>query len=562
MKFNHHRPTTTSGRILSFCLLLGRVANTWWWTFLLLAPLQMREVASWSSFQIRGQSRTNTHKNVHNQQHVRQQNVRSSPWQLHDQTQSSASTGDASAAAPPDIELHAIAFSGLTAEEFQILKEMVETACWEGIERLVACNSTSLIWQDEAPSQSPRMNGALGRVLLLHTNLDDESIEMIESAIGEQMDGLLYSEPAVLTQPVLVKLQNPTFPTFWDVSATDGGGNSDGEDRANDSLQLLMEQELDMYELNKAVIDDPVENNPTDDEKGACPTIHVELDAAHVTDAYSSTTWLDTSTVLVFDDLVNDDLRQRLLSVVLGPTAKDWNDIQEGPDPKRWVRGGLLDTPSDEEEIPTPVVETESTTTCWGLRDEAVEEICFEKHDAIDEFEKILSEKVFPQFIVSRLPEAVFGACVSPLTANAPTHGDHFDYHIDGDPNLTPPSPWTDVYGRYPNRLKGKPRFMSCLIYLNDEWDANEWGAPTRFLDLPTDQSYDVFPKPGRCVIMDQDVSHTVVAPNTSADKRPRYSMVWKLILHPKEDLQEMTSLAVYRKWPEPILFGSAKSHM
>ena len=159
---------------------------------------------------------------------------------------------------------------------------------------------------------------------------------------------------------------------------------------------------------------------------------------------------------------------------------------------------------------------------------------------------------------MTRLPEAVFGSTVSPLTANAPTSQDTFQYHIDGDPNLTPPSPWTDIYGRYPNRIQGKPRFMSCLLYLNDEWH-DDWGAPTRFLDLPTDQYYEVLPRPGRCVLMDQDVTHTVVAPNESAGRnRPRYSLVWKLVLHPKVVDQDMTNLAGNRNWPLSTLFGSA----
>mmetsp|Transcript_23521 Transcript_23521/g.30691 ORF Transcript_23521/g.30691 Transcript_23521/m.30691 type:complete len:102 (-) Transcript_23521:109-414(-) len=99
---------------------------------------------------------------------------------------------------------------------------------------------------------------------------------------------------------------------------------------------------------------------------------------------------------------------------------------------------------------------------------------------------------------------------------------------------------------------------MSCLLYLNDEWNEEEWGAPTKFLDIPTNTSYEVLPRPGRCILMDQDVSHTVVAPNEAAGKRPRYSLVWKLILHPKEPDQDMDNLAGGRVWPEPILFGSA----
>lgn len=82
---------------------------------------------------------------------------------------------------------------------------------------------------------------------------------------------------------------------------------------------------------------------------------------------------------------------------------------------------------------------------------------------------------------------------------------------------------------------------LSCLVYLNDEWDEKEWGAPTRFLDPPTKETIDVLPKPGRCLIMDQDISHTVVAPNVEAGKRARYSLVWKLVLHPTDEGQVST---------------------
>ena len=100
-------------------------------------------------------------------------------------------------------------------------------------------------------------------------------------------------------------------------------------------------------------------------------------------------------------------------------------------------------------------------------------------------------------------------------------------------------APWTDVFGRYYNRSMGKPRFVSCLLYLNEEW-SDDLGAPTQFYDPPTGETYQVYPRPGRCVIMDQDVTHTVIAPNEVAGKQPRYSLVWKLILHPKGEKQTM----------------------
>jgi hypothetical protein len=445
------------------------------------------------------------------------------------------------------IRLDAVASSGLDDAELFVVLQAVQEAITNGVGLEVSCGTSSLI-VTESPCPSS-ITGALGRVLMLQTNLDGDSIEVVQNSIAEQMDHLLYSEPPALVQPVLITVKNSILEPL---SVAD-------EQAAQQVLTSILEEEVEQYEMAKAV----VSKHPSKDS-AFVPTIRVELDAAQTIDAFSSTTWWDTSSVLVFDDLVDEELRKGLLDVTLGrcknnEPADDWDDVASGPNPKRWVRGGLLDIPdeNDQEEAASD----EEFGPCWGLRNEAIEEVCFEQHGAIEKFEGILSN-LFPQYVVTRLPEAVFGASVSPLSANAPTAGDEFNYHIDGDPNLTPPSPWTDVYGRYPNRLRGKPRFMSCLLYLSDEWD-EDWGAPTRFLDTPTDEAYDVLPRPGRCVLMDQDCSHTVVAPNPSAGKRPRYSLVWKLVLHPKTDGQDMTDLVGdRRKWPDPLLFGSANQDL
>ena len=118
-------------------------------------------------------------------------------------------------------------------------------------------------------------------------------------------------------------------------------------------------------------------------------------------------------------------------------------------------------------------------------------------------------------------------------------------------------APWTDIYGRYFNRWKGKPRFLSCLVYLNDEWN-KEFGAPTEFFDPPTNETYQVYPRPGRVVMMDQDITHKVVPPNERAGTIPRYSLVWKLIIHPKQPMQNM-KLPIDNATTDLIQVGSAK---
>lgn len=38
------------------------------------------------------------------------------------------------------------------------------------------------------------------------------------------------------------------------------------------------------------------------------------------------------------------------------------------------------------------------------------------------------------------------------LLANAPVHGDHYDYHMDADPLTLPDSTWRRIFGDYCNR--------------------------------------------------------------------------------------------------------------
>lgn len=74
----------------------------------------------------------------------------------------------------------------------------------------------------------------------------------------------------------------------------------------------------------------------------------------------------------------------------------------------------------------------------------------------------------------------------------------------------------------------GKPRFVSLLAYLNSSWGLNDH-AETLFLDSATDTGAFVRPKPGRVILLDQDVLHRASAPVLAA-RRPRYSLVWKLL--------------------------------
>ena len=59
-----------------------------------------------------------------------------------------------------------------------------------------------------------------------------------------------------------------------------------------------------------------------------------------------------------------------------------------------------------------------------------------------------------------------------------------------------------------------KPRFISLLVYLNDEWDP-EWGGETKFLDEDSQIGLLVAAKPGRVVLFDSDVKHSACATMT-----------------------------------------------
>ena len=481
-----------------------------------------------------------------------------------------------------DIKLQAYISSGIECKsDLSIILQTIKSTCEEEYGLPIDVTNVQC---NEQPAIVDSIPGALGRVLVINVcgmPIDEnELIIQLKNDLSERIDGVLQSDDVSNQQPILLAFQSSN--TINNKCAT--GTIEDSAAIISD----IIEKEISDYNLLEEVneicniyedvdLDSLLKSrsgcfvHPYEIEINCYPSMVIDIDGDMVVsssmpngqeDDDAQDVHFDTSSVLIFDKLLDKKLRKRLLNVVKGypedhtSEKDDWDDDVNGPDSNRWKRGGLLDVLNDNSDSN----EEEDEGSCWGLSEDAIMDICYNEHPAIAEFESKLS-LLFPDFIVSRLPEAVFGECViSPLTANAPTHGDTFDYHIDADPLQTPASAYTDVFGRYPNRMKGKPRFISCLVYLNDEWNGEEWGAPTRFLDPPTNESLDILPKPGRVVIMDQDISHTVVAPNVEAGKRPRYSLVWKLILHPREAGQDM-GLCCGRgsMWPEPIAIGSAK---
>ena len=191
----------------------------------------------------------------------------------------------------------------------------------------------------------------------------------------------------------------------------------------------------------------------------------------------------------------------------------------------------------------------------------------------VDLFERL--ERVFPQTVFARAPVESFvfnndgggddgddhdyehrkRFKYDAIVYNASDETSTFRYHIDGCPMtlLHPQSAFAKAYGgNYANRTpmrdeengaraSVKPRFVSLLVYLNDEWDP-EWGGETKFLDEDSQIGLLVAAKPGRVVLFDSDVKHSVCpTTNSSSDSNSnnnnnkRLSLVMKLIALPKQ---------------------------
>ena len=258
----------------------------------------------------------------------------------------------------------------------------------------------------------------------------------------------------------------------------------------------------------------------------------------------------DGGEVLVLDGFVDDDLRAGLLGLLHG----DGVDPEVGVDEALWARGAVADGD------PGPETEAGGGEGHWGLRPEALLALCQTPPEgptppAVAELQRVLLGLVARANpgggVLARLsyqlspPGADFG--VSPCVANAVAGGAggsgiRYDFHRDADPSSLPPSAWTDAFGHYPNRAPGMPRFVTALVYLNRAWK-DDWRGATRLRVGPrkrpkkarSGRKYvDVAPKPGRLLLMDQDIAHAITHSNGTAV--PRYSLALKLVLHPPDD--------------------------
>ena len=320
---------------------------------------------------------------------------------------------------------------------------------------------------------------------------------------------------------------------------------------ADEQCEAAMREHIDAYSLRQPI-------HPAKKARRCKPHAHAELDGATLNDGR-----FDRSAVVAIDGLVDEKLRAQLLDLIGGTEhealSSHWSKGVFGDTMDDAVRGSglglkpeVLDTlcaePPDGE-IPAPVKELQSRIARYLQDANGGRSAAAADADASD-----------AAVDVCRMPFAVFGESVTPLAANAPISTDGpecYGWHIDADPLLLPPSPFTDIYGRYSNRQPGCPRFVTALIYLS-KVGVSRVGR-TNALPRPSDREVlEIPPSPGRVVILDQDLSHAVTSPLATAGDRPRYSLALKLILHPNE--AGMTPSIAPEKWGPPVRIGSANS--
>ena len=117
------------------------------------------------------------------------------------------------------------------------------------------------------------------------------------------------------------------------------------------------------------------------------------------------------------------------------------------------------------------------------------------------------------------------------FVANAAVYGDAFQWHVDADPRERSTAAAADG-GGVRNGALCRPLFVSLVVYCNSSWRA-EWDAETLFVDPASGVGLLVQPRPGRALLMHQDVLHRLSTPSQLA-RRPRYSLVWKLLFVPR----------------------------
>ena len=259
-------------------------------------------------------------------------------------------------------------------------------------------------------------------------------------------------------------------------------------------------------------------------------TMNVTLDACLVPSAAEAGLRADAAHLVVLDELLEAELCRSIRDFFTGDSSA------AVPPADRWERA-TSDGPAQ--------------ARTFGLRDAHLQLLQAKPPAGVVELSSRLA-KLYPecsvqhQFVAQQ--EGAAFVCER-FVANAAVAGDAFNWHIDADPSALPPP-----HGGYVNRERGRPLFVSAILYLDEVWPEDA-DAETLFLDPPTGTGLFVRPRQGRVVLMDQDITHRLSAPSASAG-RPRYSLVWKLLFHPRSEGQRCS--IARPEWGRPTAFGSA----
>jgi hypothetical protein len=293
------------------------------------------------------------------------------------------------------------------------------------------------------------------------------------------------------------------------------------------------------------------------------------------------------SHLIVLDGLVDDVVRNQLQKILISSDSGD-NDTKDGVrhlPPEKWERktadmagaaptwglqhhvlqtllgaGGGGGESSSSLKVPDAVLEVQSRLVklypeyrIAYLPSQTIQTHQQQQDDLDLEFKNLKKSKRVR--VNSEEPTSSGAVDCSAILANAAAEGDTFRYHVDADPTSFPPSSWTERFGEYFNGEPGKPLLVTLLVYLDDRW-RRDFGGETLFLDGATDTGVFVRPRPGRAILMEQDVVHKVNPPSSLAEGRLRLSLVWKLAFIPRHS-GEAVKLS-RREWGPPTSFGSA----
>jgi hypothetical protein len=306
--------------------------------------------------------------------------------------------------------------------------------------------------------------------------------------------------------------------------------------------------------------------------------MNLRLDGCIVPSAAAAGARVSYGHIVVLDDFVDEDTRRQLRRFL---TADDG----AGGGAAAHAGGAATQLPCDRWERRTADLAGGAPT--WGVRQHVLEALAAGRPGAVLEVQTRLC-RLYPEYDIAHMPSDAIqggeateraakrprgGAAGAPpgpshatqapaadctaFLANAAAYGDSFRYHVDADPTSFPPGPWLDAFGDYFNGEPSRPLLVSLLLYLDDAWE-RDWAADTLFLDGDTDTGVFVRPKPGRAVLMDQDVVHRVSPPSAAAGGRPRLSLVWKLVMLPREGAQAAHCCLARPEWGDPLSFGSA----